>query len=147
MRCFIQIHIDFRSGVSITNQIFEQTYDQIVHGELNPGDQLPTVRVLAEKLKVNFNTVARAYRLLDNAGLISTQQGRGTYVLPVVHPGSSERLGKLDDLTKKYLQKATELEASDGEILAIFLRNLRNWTEAEELREAHLKNEASQAGG
>jgi len=105
------------------------------------------VRVLAKKLNVNFNTVARAYRLLDNAGLISTQQGRGTYVLPVAHPGSSERLRKLDELTKQYLSEASELDVNDGEIMAIFLRNLRNWTEAEELREDRLKNEASTFNG
>ena len=81
------------------------------------------------------------------AGLISTQQGRGTYVLPVAHPGSSERLRKLDELTKEFLLEASELEANDGEILAIFLRNLRNWTEAEELREERLNNEASLTGG
>lgn len=118
-----------------------------MHGELKPGDQLPTVRVLAKKLKVNFNTVARAYRLLDSGGLISTQQGRGTYVLPVAHPGSSERLRKLDELAKQFLVEASELEASDGEVLAIFLRNLRNWTEAEELRAENLNTRTTEAGG
>ncbi len=100
--------------------------------------------MLAKKLAVNFNTVARAYRLLDHAGLISTQQGRGTYILPVAHPGSSERLRKLDELTKQYLKEASELETTDGEVLAIFLRNLRNWTEAGSLRE---EKHNSQSGG
>jgi GntR family transcriptional regulator len=48
---------------------------------LRPGDRLPTVRELASQLEVNFNTVARAYRLLDRAGVVSAQQGRGTFVL------------------------------------------------------------------
>jgi GntR family transcriptional regulator len=52
---------------------------QIASGILNPGAQLPTVRALAEELRVNFNTVARAYRILDEARIISTQQGRGTF--------------------------------------------------------------------
>ena len=76
----MNITIDFRSGHPIYLQIVEQARKQIADGELQPGDQLPTVRQLATDLRVNFNTVARAYRLLDNAGLISTQHGRGTYV-------------------------------------------------------------------
>jgi DNA-binding transcriptional regulator YhcF (GntR family) len=105
------------------------------------------VRELANELNVNFNTVARAYRLLDDAGLISTQQGRGTYVLPETHPGSSERLRRLDDLTKQYLEEAFNMDASDGEILAVFLRNLRNWSETEESEEENPDTDVSRAGG
>ncbi len=111
----------------ITNQIFEQIYDQVLRGDLKPEDQLPTVRSLAKQLKINFNTVARAYRLLDQAGIISTQHGRGTYILPVaaVYPGS--RFNELDTLTKTYLEQAGNLGFSAGEILAVFQRNLRDW--------------------
>jgi DNA-binding transcriptional regulator YhcF (GntR family) len=58
------IHLDFRSGTPIYTQIVEQVKQQVLSGELKPGDQLPTVRALALELRVNFNTVARAYRLL-----------------------------------------------------------------------------------
>lgn len=64
----------------------------ITRGEIKPGDQLPTVRQLAADLRVNFNTVARAYRLLDDLGLISTQHGRGTYVW---EPPSQETVDRL----------------------------------------------------
>src|SRR5512139_4059898 len=76
----MHIQLDFRSGQPIYLQIVEQIRQMVARGELQPGDQLPTVRQLATDLRVNFNTVARAYRLLDEAGLISTQQGRGTYI-------------------------------------------------------------------
>lgn len=91
---------------------------------------MPTVRSLAQQLKINFNTVARAYRLLDEAGVISTQHGRGTYILPVaaVYPGSN--LKELDVLTKNYLEQAGNLGVSAGEILAVFQRNLRNWDQS-----------------
>lgn len=89
---------------------------------------MPTVRSLAQQLKVNFNTVARAYRLLDEAGAISTQQGRGTYILPVATPYPGSKMEKLDILTKAYLQDAENLGVSAGEILAVFQRNLRNWS-------------------
>ncbi|MBP9040574.1 MAG: GntR family transcriptional regulator, partial [Anaerolineaceae bacterium] len=73
--------VDFRSGIPVYIQIVEQVQALIARGELLPGDQLPTVRQLASELRVNFNTIARAYRMLDEAGLISTQQGRGTYIM------------------------------------------------------------------
>ena len=77
----LNIHLDFGSNEPIYIQIVDQVRLQLTTGELNPGDQLPTVRQLASDLRVNFNTIARAYRLLDEAGLISTQRGRGTYLL------------------------------------------------------------------
>ncbi len=76
----MDIEIDFRSRQPIYAQIVEQVRMLVANGNLKEGDQLPTVRQLAADLRVNFNTVARAYRLLDEAGLISTQHGRGTYV-------------------------------------------------------------------
>ena len=75
------VELNFRSGDPIYLQIAEQFEQRIADGELKPGDQLPTVRELANELEVNFNTVARAYRILDDSGSISTQQGRGTYVI------------------------------------------------------------------
>ncbi len=77
----LHFNLDFRSGVPSYIQIVEQVEGFLADGELKPGDQLPTVRQLASELRVNFNTIARAYRMLDEAGLISTQQGRGTFLL------------------------------------------------------------------
>lgn len=77
----LKVNLDFNSGIPIYVQIVDQVRALLLSGELKPGDQLPTVRQLASELRVNFNTIARAYRLLDEAGLISTQRGRGTYLL------------------------------------------------------------------
>ena len=121
----IHIQIDFRSGIPITNQIVEQIYDHVVQGELKSGEQLPTVRDLAEELKVNFNTVARAYRMLDQAGIINTQHGRGTFVLPEITPQTSERMEELDRLIMIFLEELEKKEYSGAEILAVFQRNLR----------------------
>ena len=112
------IHIDFRSGVPIYTQIVEQVKQQLVSGLLKPGDQLPTVRALALELRVNFNTVARAYRLLDEAGVISTQQGRGTYILEIPPPEHTDKLRQqaLEALTRDYLNDALRLGCSPEEI-------------------------------
>jgi GntR family transcriptional regulator len=119
MRKLIEsIQLDFRSGVPIYTQIVEQIKQQVVGGELVPGDQLPTVRALALELRVNFNTVARAYRLLDEAGIISTQQGRGTYILDVPPPERTDKLRQqaLEALTRDYLSEAFHLGCSPDEI-------------------------------
>jgi DNA-binding transcriptional regulator YhcF (GntR family) len=69
------------------------------------------VRALASDLRINFNTVSRSYRLLDEAGIISTQQGRGTYILEIPPPETVERLRleSLDALTRHYLDQAKRL--------------------------------------
>jgi GntR family transcriptional regulator len=77
----LKVNLDFSSGIPIYVQIVDQVRALLLSKDLKPGDQLPTVRQLASELRVNFNTIARAYRLLDEAGLISTQRGRGTYLL------------------------------------------------------------------
>src|SRR5574342_1021699 len=102
------LQIDFRSGLPIYTQIVNQVQAQVVGGVLKPGDQLPTVRALAEELRVNFNTVARAYRLLDETRIISTQQGRGTYITEIPPPDVSERLRdeSLEALTDRFISEA-----------------------------------------
>jgi len=112
------IHLDFRSHIPIYTQIVEQVKQQLVSGILKPGDQLPTVRALALELRVNFNTVARAYRLLDEAGIISTQQGRGTFILDIPPPERTDKLRQqaLEALTRDYLAEAQRLGSSSDEI-------------------------------
>jgi GntR family transcriptional regulator len=78
------------------------------------------VRQLATELRVNFNTVARAYRLLHDDGVISTQQGRGTYILEQPLPTTPEqrklRRAKLTELTEQFLREAARLGYEPDEI-------------------------------
>jgi GntR family transcriptional regulator len=105
------IEIDFRSPLPIYAQIVERIKHLVATGILEVGEQLPTVRQLAADLRVNFNTVARAYRILDDAGVISTQQGRGTYVLEPMPPEQSQRLREvaLESLVRNFLVDANRL--------------------------------------
>jgi GntR family transcriptional regulator len=75
-----QVHVDFRAEEPIYLQIARQIEELVGNGVLDVGDQLPTVREMATELSINFNTVARAYRMLDESRIISTQRGRGTYI-------------------------------------------------------------------
>src|SRR5688572_30124196 len=129
----LMLHIDFRSGLPIYTQIVNQVQAQVAGGILKPGDQLPTVRALAEELRVNFNTVARAYRILDEARIISTQQGRGTYITEIPPPNVTERLRQeaLEALTQRYISEAMRLEFSKDEISQIVQEQLKVWQESQ----------------
>lgn len=76
----MQIQISASDGVPIYQQIVSQVRYLIAAGRLQPGDELPPIRVLAEQLTVNPNTVARAYLELEHAGIVTKRHGSGTYV-------------------------------------------------------------------
>lgn len=128
----LTLQIDFRSGLPIYTQIINQVQAQVASGVLKPGDQLPTVRALAEDLRVNFNTVARAYRILDEARIISTQQGRGTYITEIPPPKVSERLRResLEALTQRFISEAMRLEFSKTEVRQMVNDQLKAWNES-----------------
>lgn len=123
----MRIQIDFRSDQPIYLQIVEQVQQMIAQDELKKGDQLPTVRQLATDLRVNFNTVARAYRLLDEAGLISTQQGRGTYIWEAPSEETTQQLRRngLHDLMQRTLEEAGRMGYSLEEIEQAFADQLQ----------------------
>lgn len=116
-----RLNIDFRSDIPIYQQIVDQIQYMISTNELKPGDQLPTVRAVAQELRINFNTVSRSYRILDQAGLISTQQGRGTYIsdrIPEKENGSI-KTEMMFDLIQDFLNKGKQLGYSKEQILEL----------------------------
>jgi len=125
----MNLEIDFRSGIPIYLQVVEQIKERIAGGSLPLGSQLPTVRSLALELRVNFNTIARAYRILDEVGIISTQQGRGTYVMEISPPEVSEKIRQkaLLALTQRYLADANRLGASPEELAEIMKDKVTIW--------------------
>ena len=76
------LHIS-SDGVPIYQQIMDQIQFRIMSGQLHVGDELPTIRGLAESLCVNPNTVARAYRELENDGLVEKRRTTGTFVAEI----------------------------------------------------------------
>jgi GntR family transcriptional regulator len=129
----MNLELDFRSGIPIYLQVVERIKERLAAGQLKPGDQLPTVRSLALELRVNFNTIARAYRIMDESGIISTQQGRGTYILEVPSPEVSEsiRLKALEDLTQRYLSDAERLGVSPAELDEVLDKQLTLWKQSQ----------------
>jgi len=78
----IDLHIDYDRGVPVYRQIYEAVIAALASGALARDEQLPTIHELAERLAINPNTVARAYRDLDADGYIVAQRGRGTFAAP-----------------------------------------------------------------
>jgi len=127
----MNLEIDFRSGIPIYMQIVERIKEMIASGRLKPGGQLPTVRTLALELRVNFNTIARAYRILDESGIISTQQGRGTYIMEMPPPEVTESIRQkaLQALTHRFLADAERLKASPEDLTEILKDQVTRWQE------------------
>jgi GntR family transcriptional regulator len=118
----IEFHLNPKSGVPIYRQIQDQIRYGIASGLLEPGEQLPTVRALAVELEVNPNTVIKAYTELERAGIITTEQGSGTFVAPTMpHPLSDEeRRAKLEGLCAEFLAQVARYGFSvDEAVVAI----------------------------
>ncbi len=131
-----RIRLDFRSDEPIFLQIVRQIEALVAEGTLKPGDQLPTVRELAIDLRINFSTVARAYRILDEQRLISTQRGRGTYIEEPAPPGRTEiqenkasyiSNGQLAESAQRFIREAVQSGASLEEIEQVFRNQIEGW--------------------
>ena len=101
----IAFKLDSKSGVPIYRQIIDQVRHGIASGRLRPAEQLPTVRALAVELAVNPNTVIKAYSLLEQQGVLTTEQGSGTFVAqaPGLDLSPAEREAKLLSLCAEFL--------------------------------------------
>lgn len=125
----MDIYIDLASSVPIYMQIVEQIRHLVATGRLQPGEKLLTIRQLAVDLRVDPNTVAHAYNLLHNEGVLSTQRGRGTFVAQ--HPDDARlarmRQEKLQAIMNSALLEALSLGYPVDEIRQAFEEELARW--------------------
>jgi len=95
----LDLQISPGSGSPIFKQIVDQVRLGVATGRLSAGDQLPSVRALAERLVVNPNTIAKAYTELAREGIIDSQQGRGAFIAkPRQIYTKTERLRRIEPL-------------------------------------------------
>lgn len=106
----MELRVDLESGVPLYMQLVDRIKQMVVSGQMQPGQQLPTIRQLAADLRINYNTVGRAYSILDEEGVISTQQGRGTYITSRLNEGHLRKL-RLDKLRGMFGQAVHEARA------------------------------------
>jgi len=125
----MQIQVNYDSGAPIYAQVIEQIKHLVATGRLKPGDQLPTIRQLAVDLRVNPNTVVHAYHELDRQGVISTQQGRGTFIASRPDEGrlAEMRRDRLRAIMGGALLEALSLGYKAEEIRAAFEAQLEEW--------------------
>jgi GntR family transcriptional regulator len=99
----INFVLDPKPGVPFYRQIIDQIKFGIASGNLKTGEQLPTVRSLAVELKVNLNTVTKAYKELEIQSILETQQGTGTFIGKSeikISPG--EKKAKLESICNEF---------------------------------------------
>jgi len=99
----ISFILDPKTGTPFYRQIIDQIRFGIAMGELKIGEQLPTVRSLAVELKINLNTVAKAYKELEIQNILETQQGTGTFISKVeIQLSENEKSKKLQDICNEF---------------------------------------------
>lgn len=99
----IQFQLDPKAGTPFYRQIIDQIKFGIASGNLKIGEQLPTVRSLAVDLKVNLNTVAKAYKELEIQNILETQQGTGTFISEIeIQISAKEKNQKLQEICNEF---------------------------------------------
>ena len=107
------------SGVPLYLQLMEQVRHGIETGALRAGDQLPTIRKLAEDLVMNPNTVVRAYRELEHEGIIELRHGSGAYVSENVG-GRTRVTRKAQGIVQSAIERLSDLGLTEDEIRRLF---------------------------
>jgi GntR family transcriptional regulator len=116
----VQIHISTHDGVPVYLQIVNQVKYLVAAGRLAAGEELPSVRTLAEQLVINPNTVARAYLELERAGVVVKRHGSGTYVSEEGSPlARKERMKLLTQRADALLAEAGHMDVALDEVLAL----------------------------
>jgi GntR family transcriptional regulator len=132
----MRLHVSVKNGVPIYVQLVTQIRQLVASGRLPVGTELPTIRTLAEQLLVNPNTVARAYRELEQSGVVTARRGLGTVVSDAGSTmGKKERTERLRDKVDGLLAEAGQLGFEFEELMQ--LMRTRHEQRAAERGEGH----------
>jgi GntR family transcriptional regulator len=122
----IEFHLNARSGLSPYQQIVQQVRHALRLGLLHEGDQLPTVKDAVERLAINPNTVLKAYKELEHAGLVAARPGIGTFVTRTLSDVSLAAHGPLRQDLSRWLARARQAGLDDESIEALFQETFRS---------------------
>jgi GntR family transcriptional regulator len=129
----MQIHLNTADGMPIYLQIVQQVKYLITAGRLVPGEELPPIRVLAERLLINPNTVARAYKELERLGLVTKHSTAGTFVSRTVD-GRSQKLAGLVRKTDDLVHEADRHQVSSEDLVELVRQRYRLHTTSAETK-------------
>ncbi|MBI1312469.1 GntR family transcriptional regulator [bacterium] len=125
----MQIHVSDSNGTPFYQQVVSQIKLLAASGRLEPGEQLPPVRKLAEQLLINPNTVARAYRELEAEGVVTARRGAGVFIADGGSPLSRrEKNKRLNDRIDGLLAEATQLGFDLDALLRLVEQRGRTFT-------------------
>jgi GntR family transcriptional regulator len=119
-------NIDFSSPVPIYQQVIHQIKLEILSGRMKDGDQLPPIRELAKILKLNPNTVAKAYYALEEEGFVKSKRGSGNWVNYKKSKLDSLRKGMIEDEFGTFLESAFSLGAKKEDLKKLMARYLND---------------------
>jgi GntR family transcriptional regulator len=122
----IEFHLDGRSPVATYKQLVQQVRQALRVGLLEPGDQLPTVREVAESLAINPNTVLKAYRELELEGLVEGRPGLGTFVVRSLAGPSLSSQAELRRQLQAWLERAREAGLDQEDVVALVETTMRS---------------------
>jgi GntR family transcriptional regulator len=116
----MHIRLDFKSGMPVYLQLVEQVKAAAASGSLRPGESLPAIRHLAERLRVNRNTVAKAYAELEHQGVVEAVAGKGCFLAHTDPPLTKRaRLELLAAEVDRVVVQAHHLRVGRGDLLAL----------------------------
>ena len=119
----ITFELNQTSGVPAYLQIVQQVEQALRMGALRPGDQLPTVKQVVAEVTINPNTVTKAYRELEHAGLVEGRQGVGTFVLRRPHGPPPEEQARLAHGLERWVETA-RVAGLDSQAMEAMLRSI-----------------------
>lgn len=122
------LQIDFKSGTPVYLQLVEQVRHAAASGGLRAGEPLPSIRPLAEELRVNRNTIAKAYAELESQGIIESIPGKGCFLREVNSPlTKTARNDLLGQEIDRAIVAAHHLQISDADLLALVKKRLEDF--------------------
>lgn len=116
----LHFQIDSHSGVPVYRQLMDQIRYYVAGGTLQPGNQLPSIRELAQALTLNPTTIVKAYTELEHEGVIEMHHGRGAFVAAASRrPETAEREKALRRLARQLVVESAQMGADRAEVMRV----------------------------
>ncbi len=121
----MNLRIHFSSGVPIYLQLMEQIKHAVETGAIRAGEQLPTIRSVAEDLTMNPNTVAKAYRELEREGIVEVRHGLGVFVAGAQSSAAkTAEIRQASEVLRSAMEKGMALDLTEAELRRVFEEEL-----------------------
>lgn len=140
----LRLQVNFKSGLPVYLQLVEQIKAAAASGTLQHGEPLPSIRPLAEELRVNRNTVAKAYAELESLGVIETLPGKGCFLKQNTSPFRAKvRAEMLAEPIDALIVQAHHLQISEANLLRLVKERLEEFEEQRQKADAKSKEKAA----